>query len=198
MMSALTDTNTLVKEAQKMQEYGANAIIIMDSTGTYLPFEVQERITALTNSLNIPIGFHGHNNLNMAVINSIVAVQSGASIIDACIRGFGAGAGNTQLEVIVPVLKKYGFNTDVDFNRLIMEADNVMTYLLEKAPVPITAPINVLTGLNKIFSGFEKPILKAAKLHDIEYSSLIFELGSRKLVAGQEDLILQIAANLKK
>lgn len=198
MMSALTDTNTLVKEAQKMQEYGANAIIIMDSTGTYLPFEVQERITALTNSLTIPVGFHGHNNLNMAVINSIVAAQSGATIIDACIRGFGAGAGNTQLEVIVPVLKKYGFNTDIDFNRLILEADYVMNYLLKETTVPITAPINILTGLNKIFSGFEKPILKAAKLHGIEYSSLIFELGNRKLVAGQEDLILQIAENLKK
>ena len=195
MMTALADIKTLVEEAKKMQSYGAEAIIIMDSTGTYLPFEVSDIIDALKNNLTVPIGFHGHNNLNMAVINSIVAIQKGASIIDACIRGFGAGAGNTQLEIIVPVLSKYGYNTDIDFNKLVMESDNVMTYLISNPS--IIAPINILTGLNKIFSGFEKPIVKASKLNGIEYSSLIFELGNRKLVAGQEDLIVQIAETMK-
>jgi 4-hydroxy 2-oxovalerate aldolase len=195
MMSALADEFTLLKEATKMYSYGADAIIIMDSTGTYLPFEVTSRIKLLKDNLPIEIGFHGHNNLNMAVINSIMAAKSGATIIDACIRGFGAGAGNTQLEIIVPVFTKYGYDTDINFNKLVMEADSVMNYLIDTAP--ISAPINVLTGLNKIFSGFEKPIIKASQLHGIEYSSLIFELGNRKLVAGQEDLILQIAENIK-
>lgn len=196
MMSSLCNTNTLVEESKKMESYGADAIIIMDSTGTYLPFDVEERIKALTNNLKINVGFHGHNNLNMSVINSIVAIQQGASIIDACIRGFGAGAGNTQLEILVPVLYKYGYSTDIDFNKLIVESDNVMEYLIKN--VPVSAPINILTGLNKLFSGFEKPIIKASKLNGIEYSSLIFELGNRKLVAGQEDLIFQIAESMKK
>ena len=196
MMTALTDTKTLVEEAIKMEKYGAEAVIIMDSTGTYLPIEVNERISSLVTSLKIPVGFHGHNNLNMAVINSVVAVSAGAKIIDACIRGFGAGAGNTQLEIIIPVLSKYGYNTNIDFNKIILHADEVLNYLIKI--VPTIAPINILTGLNKIFSGFEKPIIKASKLHGIEYSSLIFELGNRKLVAGQEDLILQIAESIKK
>lgn len=195
MMSALADESTLLKEATKMHSYGADAIIIMDSTGTYLPFEVTSRIKLLKDNLPIEIGFHGHNNLNMAVINSVMAANSGATIVDACIRGFGAGAGNTQLEIIVPVFTKYGYDTDINFNKLVMEADSVMNYLIDT--VPTSAPINVLTGLNKIFSGFEKPIIKASQLHGIEYSSLIFELGNRKLVAGQEDLILQIAENIK-
>jgi 4-hydroxy 2-oxovalerate aldolase len=195
MMTALTDTKTLVEEANKMEKYGAEAIIIMDSTGTYLPFEVNERITNLVTNLKVPVGFHGHNNLNMAVINSITAVNAGAKIIDACIRGFGAGAGNTQLEIIIPVLSKYGYTTSIDFNKIILHADEVLTYLIKT--VPSIAPINILTGLNKIFSGFEKPIIKAAQIHGIEYSSLIFELGNRKLVAGQEDLIIQIAEKLK-
>ena len=195
MMSALADTATLVSEAKKMESYGAEALIIMDSTGTYIPTEVADRIKALKDNLSILVGFHGHNNLNMAIINSIVAVQNGADIIDACIRGFGAGAGNTQLEIIVPVLYKYGYTTSIDFNKLIIEADNVMSYLMNTTPIP--APINILTGLNKLFSGFEKPIIKASKLNGIEYSSLIFELGNRKLIAGQEDLIFQIAESIK-
>jgi len=195
MMSALADIPTLVSEAKKMTSYGAEAIIIMDSTGTYTPQDVQDRISALKDNLDVTIGFHGHNNLNLAIINSIVAIQSGASIIDACIRGFGAGAGNTQLEIIIPVLYKYGYCTPINFNRVIIEADNVTEYLIKN--IPVTAPINVLTGLNKLFAGFEKPIIKASKLNSIEYSSLIFELGKRKLVAGQEDLIFQIANSMK-
>jgi len=196
MMTALADTSTLVSEAKKMQDYGAEAIIIMDSTGTYLPEDVSERILALKNNINLQIGFHGHNNLGCAVSNSINAVLNGASLIDVCIRGFGAGAGNAQLEILIPVLNKYGYSTNIDFNKVITEADNVVNYLVKN--VPNISPINVLTGLNKIFSGFEKPIIKASKLNGIEYSSLIFELGNRKLVAGQEDLILQIAQTINK
>lgn len=196
MMTALATPSELLENAQIMQDYGAQAIILMDSTGTYLPSDVEERISLLVDTLDIPVGFHAHNNLNYAIHNSIVAIQNGATYIDACIRGFGAGAGNAALEVLLPVLDKYGYSVDINFKQIIKEADNVLDYLVPK--VPVSAPVNILTGLNKLFSGFEKPIIKASKLNNIEYSSLIFELGNRKLVAGQEDLILEVAQNLKK
>jgi len=196
MMTALASADELLDNAQIMQDYGAQAIIIMDSTGTYLPNDVEERIGLLVDVLNIPVGFHAHNNLNYAIHNSIVAIQCGATYIDACIRGFGAGAGNAPLEVLLPVLDKYGYSVDINFKQIINEADNVLDYLVPK--VPVSAPVNILTGLNKLFSGFERPIIKASKLNNIEYSSLIFELGNRKLVAGQEDLILEVAQQLKQ
>lgn len=196
MMSALADTKTLVENAKQMEEYGAEAIIIMDSTGTYLPADVLERVTALRDRLSIDVGFHAHNNLGCAIANSLTAAQCGATYIDACLRGFGAGAGNAALEILIPVLEKSGFKIGIDFKQVIIEADKAMEYLIPTAP--ITTPVNILTGLNKLFSGFEKPIIKASKLFGIEYSSLIFELGNRKLVAGQEDLILEVAQKLKK
>jgi 4-hydroxy 2-oxovalerate aldolase len=156
---------------------------------------VKERIGLLCSTLNIPVGFHAHNNLGCAVANSLEAVNAGATYIDACIRGFGAGAGNAPLELILPVLEKSGYTTNIIFEETIKEADKVMDYLIPEAP--ITTPINVLTGLTRLFSGFEKPIIKASKLYGVEYSSLIFELGNRKLVAGQEDLILEVAQKLK-
>ena len=196
MMSALADTKTLVENAKIMEEYGAEAVIIMDSTGTYLPKDVYERISALKDNLKIDTGFHAHDNLGLAIANSLTAVNDGAKYIDACIRGFGAGAGNAHLEMIIPVLEKSGYKIDIDFQKVIIEADRVMEYLVPSAP--ISTPVNILTGLNRLFSGFEKPIIKASKLFGIEYSSLIFELGNRKLVAGQEDLILEVAQKLKK
>ena len=196
MMSALITPQELLEQAKIMEEYGAKAIIIMDSTGTYLPFDVQQRISLLKSNLKIPVGFHAHNNLGCAVANSLTAVEFGADYIDGCIRGFGAGAGNAPLELLIPVLEQSGFEVGINFQETIKEADNVMEYLVPSAP--ITTPINILTGLKKLFSGFEKPIVNASKLYGIEYSSLIFELGNRKLVAGQEDLISEVAQKLKK
>ncbi len=191
MMSALISTEKLIEQSKIMEDYGAQAIIIMDSTGTYLPSDVKERISSLKENLKIKIGFHAHNNLGCAIANSLTAAENGADLIDACIRGFGAGAGNAPLEILIPILEKSGFKTNINFKQTIKEADNVMDYLIPETPS--ISPINVLTGLNKLFSGFEKPIIKASKLYNIEYSSLIFELGNRKLVAGQEDLILEVA-----
>ena len=93
MMSALISAKELLSQALNMQSYGAEAIIIMDSTGTYMPKDVQERISLLVNNLSVSVGFHGHNNLGLSVANSLVAAENGAEIIDACICGFGAGAG---------------------------------------------------------------------------------------------------------
>ena len=157
--------------------------------------DVEERISHLKAYLNIDIGFHAHDNLGLAIANSLTAVNCGAKYIDACIRGFGAGAGNAHLEMLIPVLEKSNYELGIDFQKVIIEADKAMEYLVPSAPV--STPVNILTGLNRLFSGFEKPIIKASKLYGIEYSSLIFELGNRKLVAGQEDLILEVAQKLK-
>jgi 4-hydroxy 2-oxovalerate aldolase len=196
MMSALITPKELVEQAKIMESYGAEAIVIMDSTGTYLPDDVSERIGMLTSELKIDVGFHAHNNLGCAIPNSLIAAKYGAKYIDGCIRGFGAGAGNAALEILLPVFQQSGFDLGINFEDTIKEADKVMDYLVPSAP--ITTPINILTGLKRLFSGFEKPIVSASKLYGIEYSSLIFELGNRKLVAGQEDLILEVAQKLKK
>ena len=194
MMTALVDAKTLIQEAKKMQEYGANGIFIMDSTGTYTTIDTEERIKALKNNLSIKVGFHAHNNLGLAIANSITAVQNGADMIDACIRGFGAGAGNTQIEVLIPVLEKYNFSTNIDFKKLINGADEAIDYLVPTNPS--ISPINILTGLNKLFCGFEKPILEIAKTYNINYIDLIEELKNKKLIAVQEDLIIEAAQNL--
>jgi 4-hydroxy 2-oxovalerate aldolase len=196
MMTSLASPEKLVENAKIMESYGAQAIVIMDSTGTYLPFDVEERIEALVQNLSIDVGFHAHNNLCFSISNTVSAIQKGAKYVDACIRGFGAGAGNAPLEVLLPVMDKYNFSHNIDFGMVIKEADRVMDYLILKEPT--IKPVNILTGLNKLFSGFERPIIKASKMNNIEYSSLIFELGNRKLVAGQEDLIIEIAQNLRK
>jgi 4-hydroxy 2-oxovalerate aldolase len=185
MMTAVCSTDTLYEEALKLKTYGAKAIIIMDSSGSYMPDDVYERIHKLT-TLEIPIGFHGHNNFQMAVANSLMAIKAGASIIDVTIRGFGAGAGNTPLEIMVFLHEEKSINKD----RVLEHCENF------KIPVPMCKPINVLTAKYKLMSGFEKHILKASKQYNISYIKLIEEIFKQNLIAGQEDFIYVVAQSL--
>jgi 4-hydroxy 2-oxovalerate aldolase len=186
MMSASCSVEKLVEEANKMKSYGAMAIIIMDSTGSYIPNEVSERMAALK-KIGIPIGFHGHNNLHLAVANSIAAIDSGADIIDVTLRGFGAGAGNTPLEIMVFLRE----SKSIDKNKILEYCDKF------NMPIPLCKPINILTSKYKLFGGFEKHILKACEKYNISYIKLIDEIGKHSLTAGQEDFIYIIADSLK-
>jgi 4-hydroxy 2-oxovalerate aldolase len=194
MMSHMASPAILLEEAKKMESYGAEAVIIMDSAGAYFPNDVEERISTLVDGLSIPIGFHGHNNLGMAVINSVAAVNAGATIIDGTIRGFGAGAGNTQLEVLVAVFDRLGFETGIDLYKILDAAD-----IAEKEFNSVAAyisPMSIVSGLSGVFSGFAKPVAQAAKEYDVDGRDIFFGLGKRKAVAGQESLIFEVAREL--
>lgn len=194
MMSHMASSAILLEEARKMESYGAEAVIIMDSAGAYFPDDVKERISILVNGLSIPVGFHGHNNLGMAVINSVTAVNEGATIIDGTIRGFGAGAGNTQLEVLVAVFDRLGFETGIDLYKILDAAD-----IAEKGfnPVaPSISPLSIVSGLAGVFSGFAKPVARAAENYQVDPRDIFFGLGKRNAVAGQESLIIEVARDL--
>ena len=186
MMSASCSPEILYNEANKMKSYGANAIIIMDSSGSYKPTDVSERIKLLI-SLGIPIGFHAHNNLHLAVANSLAAIESGASIIDVTLRGFGAGAGNTPLEVMAFLHESKSLNKD----KILEFCDNF------KIPAPICKPINILTSKYKLFSGFEKHIIIASNKYNVSYIKLINEIGKQDIISGQEDFIYVLAKSLQ-
>ncbi len=194
MMSHMASPDVLLEEAKKMESYGAEAVIIMDSAGAYFPDDVTQRISTLADGLSIPVGFHGHNNLGMAVINSVAAVKAGATIIDGTIRGFGAGAGNTQLEVLVAVFDRLGFETGIDLYKILDAAD-----VAEKEFNPVAAsisPMSIVSGLSGVFSGFAKPVAQAAKEYQVDGRDIFFALGKRKAVAGQESLIFEVAREL--
>ncbi len=194
MMSHMITKEELLEQASKMETYGALGIIFMDSAGYYLPEEVTERVKILLDSLSIPIGFHGHNNLGLAIANSLAAAEAGASILDGCARGFGAGAGNTQLEVLVGVLERKGYHTGIDFYKMLDASDLAEKELLKE--IPSVKPLSIISGLSGVFSGFLQPVLRIAKEFEVDPRDIFIELGRRKIVAGQEDIIIEVASNL--
>jgi len=196
MMSHMVGKHKLLEEAKKFQEYGALGVSLYDSAGAYLPEDVKEKISYLVNGLEIDVGFHAHNNLGMAIANSVVAVQYGAKMIDGAIMGFGAGAGNAQLEVLVAVFEKMEIETGIDLYKVLDCARLAANSFVKKAP--LISPTSIVSGLAGVFSGFSKHVEKAAQQYGVDARDIFFELGKRKVLGGQEDLILEVAAQLKR
>ncbi len=194
MMSHMISPNLLLEQARKMESYGAEGVVFMDSAGNFLPDDVQQRVELLASELSIAVGFHGHNNLGVAIANSIAAADAGATLLDACARGFGAGAGNTQIEVLIAVLERLGYSTGINLYKILDAADLAEKMLMKE--VPSIKSVSVVSGMAGVFSGFMRPVTRIAQEFNIDPRDIFFELGRRKIVAGQEDIILEVAKDL--
>ena len=194
MMSHMISAKELLEQAQKMESYGANGVILFDSAGAFLMDEVREKISLLSDKLNIEIGFHAHNNLGLAIANSIIAIENGATIIDGTIKGFGAGAGNTPLDALIPILIKKKLNINIDYFKLLDIADKYIENMLEY-PKGITS-LSIISGISGVFSAFNVKVQEAAKRFNVDPRNIFIELGKRKVVGGQEDIIIDVAMNL--
>jgi 4-hydroxy 2-oxovalerate aldolase len=196
MMSHMATAEVLLEESKKMQSYGAQGIVLMDSAGAYFPSDVSEKIGLLANILDVPVGFHAHHNLGLSIANSLAALEAGARIIDGTSKGFGAGAGNAPLEMLAAVLKREGYPTSIDFYRALDAAD--LAAKLFAGFLPDSNGITIVSGLAGVFSAFSKPVQRAAKQMGVDSRDVFFELGRRKVVGGQEDLIIEVASELAR
>jgi len=193
MMSHMNTIDGLIEQAKLMYQYGASAVILMDSSGHFLEKEVRERVDALKNALPIDVGFHAHNNLGLAVSNARAASNAGASIIDGASMGLGAGAGNAQLENIVAVsMRENDKNLEVD--PFLTMSQLVETTYPEK--LPVTSSSSIQSGMAGVFSGYAPQVKILSEELGIEVTKLWQEIAKRKLVAGQESMIREIAQDL--
>lgn len=193
MMSHMIDINGLIEQARLMRNFGATAVILMDSAGFFIPKDVRDRVDAIKNALDIEVGFHAHNNLGVAVSNASTAIEAGASLVDGASMGLGAGAGNAQLENIVSHSIKEG-------KPLFEMGDFLeMSELVENSfpgNLPRTTSSSIESGLAGVFSGYAPQVKQIALEMGIDISTLWQEMGKRKLVAGQESMIREIAQDL--
>ncbi|MDR1731027.1 MAG: 4-hydroxy-2-oxovalerate aldolase [Synergistaceae bacterium] len=194
MMSHMSPPEAIALEAQKMESYGSDYINIADSAGYLLPDDVRARIDAVRNAVKIPVGFHAHNNLSLAVANALAALESGAEYVDATLCGLGAGAGNTQLEVLAGVLQRMGCETGLDFYGLMDLAQQVMPSVMQRPQVVDAG--SLMLGYAGVYSSFLLHIYSAAEKFKLEPRDIMVELGRRHMIGGQEDMIVDVAWQL--
>ncbi len=198
MMSHMAEPEKILEQARLMVSYGANCIYVTDSAGYMLPRDVTARLGLLREHLDaaVELGFHGHHNLAMGVANSVAAVAAGATRIDCACGGMGAGAGNTPLEVFIAVCERMGIATGVDLFKVMDVAEDQVTPILD---FPVRIDRNALTlGYAGAYSSFLLFAKRAAAKYGVAARDILVEMGRRKTVGGQEDMIEDVALDLAR
>jgi len=177
-----------------MDSYGADVVYVVDSAGALTPSGVRERVRALRERIDAEVGFHAHNNLGCAIGNALAAVDEGATWLDGSVRGLGAGAGNAATEVLCAALDRAGHETGVDVFKLVDAAEDVVAPLLPRVPTIDRASLTL--GYAGVYSSFRLHAERAAEKYGVDARDVLVELGRRRIVGGQEDMIIQVAAEM--
>ena len=198
MMAHMSEPEALAAQARLLESYGAHCVYVTDSAGHMLPDEVTARVACLRATLRpeTEIGFHGHHNLGMGIANSLAAIEAGARRVDGSAAGLGAGAGNTPLEVLAAVLDRLGAAHGVDLDRLMDVAEERVVPMMDR-PVRIDRDALIL-GYAGVYSSFLLFAQRAGERYGVRARDLLVELGRRKTVGGQEDMIEDLALELAR
>ena len=177
MMAHMNEPDALAEQALLMESYGAHCVYVTDSAGALTVSSARARVRALRQALEpeTQVGIHAHHNLTLGVAISVAAVEEGAYRVDGSLTGLGAGAGNAPLEALVAVLEREGYDTGSNLNALMDAADDLV---------------------RPLYSSFLLHAERAAQQYGIDARTILNELGRRRMVGGQEDMIIDVALDL--
>lgn len=198
MLSHMEPPEKVLEQAKLMESYGADYVYVMDSAGAMLPSDARARVELLVEELDIGVGFHAHNNLGLGIGNTLAAVQAGAETVDGCLRGLGAGSGNAQIEVLVGVLKKAGYEVGPDLFGTMDAASDVLEPILTEDQMPTIGNSSLILGYAGVYSSFLRHTERVAEQFDLDPREILIELGEMGVVGGQEDMITDIASQMAK
>ncbi|MBU3666535.1 MAG: 4-hydroxy-2-oxovalerate aldolase [Chthoniobacterales bacterium] len=195
MMSHMRPPEFLAEQARLMESYGCDCVYVVDSAGALLPESAAARVRALKGALTkAKVGFHAHNNLGLGIGNTLAALEAGADWVDGTLRGLGAGAGNAATEVLAAVLDKLGCNPGLDVFRLLDAAEFVLAPMMPFQPIPDRDAVAI--GYAGVYSTFLLHAKRLGEKYGVDPLAILVELGRRKTMAGQEDMILDVALDL--
>jgi 4-hydroxy 2-oxovalerate aldolase len=198
MMAHTSKPEALAGQARIMADAGCQCVYVVDSAGAMILEDVSDRVSAVVAELgsDAQVGFHGHENLSLSLANTVIAIRAGAVQIDGSTRRFGAGAGNTSCEAFAAVAERLGITTGLDVLKMIDAAEDVVRPVMDEECV--LDRLALIMGYAGVYSSFLKHAYRASERYGVPGADILMECGRRKLVGGQEDQIIQIAADLAR
>lgn len=196
MLSHMLDPDGLAKQARIMVDAGAQCVYVVDSAGALVLEDCGDRVAALVAEIGdeAQVGYHGHNNLALGVANSVLAYRNGARQIDGATRALGAGSGNSPTEVLSAVFERQGIRTGIDVPAMLAAAENVVRpYMIRE---PVMDRNSIIMGYAGVYSSFLLHAERAAERYKVPAHEILEEVGRRRYVGGQEDMIIDIAIEL--
>ena len=198
MMAHMIEPAALAEQARIMEDAGADCVYVVDSAGAMTVFDARARVAALKAALRpeTQVGMHAHNNPSLAVGNSIAALEEGVDQVDGCSRGLGAGAGNCPTEVLVAVSDKLGWATGVDPLAIMDVAEDIVAPIMPREQIINRSALTL--GYAGVYGSFLLHAERAAERFGVDVREILLELGRRKIVGGQEDMIVDVALDLSR
>lgn len=154
-------------------------LYMVDSFGGVFPKDLKRSIDLIRSKTDVKLGFHGHNNLEMALSNTLIAIEEGVDIVDATITGMGRGAGNLKMELLLTVLNSQR-KVDLEYNWLGKVTD-VFSELQKKYEWGTNLPYMV-SGANSIP---QKQVMEWVSKRFYSFNSIIRALTNQS--KGKED-----------
>jgi 4-hydroxy-2-oxovalerate aldolase len=196
MMAHMIAPAELAAQAKIMEAYGAECVYVVDSAGAMTVDDARVRVRALKDALQpgTQVGIHAHNNLSLSVANSLGALEEGVDQVDGCSRGLGAGAGNCPTEILVATCERIGYGTGVDLLAVMDVAEDVVRPIMRREQIIDRAALTL--GYAGVYSSFLLHAERAAERFGVDTREILLELGRRRIVGGQEDMIVDVAMEL--
>ncbi|WP_346353530.1 hypothetical protein [Azotosporobacter soli] len=175
---------------------GADAFYLVDSAGGMLPADIEEYICAAKESApEVRIGFHGHDNLSLAVANTLKAIECGADFIDTTICGLGRSSGNAVTEKMLLILERLGYKHEIDIEELLLFSDGfVKSFMANK----VETSVDCVMGYAQFHSGYYDLIMKMAYKYMINPNQLIMEYAKIDKVNVDEQRLEELAKKTRK
>lgn len=196
MMASMISPDELARQAKLMESYGADVVYVVDSAGAMTIDDARSRVAAVKSTVSCQVGIHAHNNLSLAVANSLAALEEGVDQIDGCTTGLGAGAGNCPTEILVAVCEKSGISTGVDPLQIMDAAEEAVRPIRPEQGV--IDRDGLLLGYAGVYGSFLLHAKRAAERYGVDTKEILLALGERRVVGGQEDMIIDVAMELQQ
>lgn len=195
MKSYASSPKEFAEKAKLSEKYGADCIYIVDSSGGMFAAQIEEYANAVRDISDISLGFHGHNNLGLAVSNTLRAAELGFELLDCSLQGLGRSSGNAPTEQLVSALLKLGYPIGIDLLKIIeCGYEYVHPFVESKGYIPI----DTVSGYADFHTSYMHRIHKYAMKYEVNPLELIAEVCKIDKLTATDELVERVAKQLRE